>query len=168
MPFYRLYYHIIWATRGREPLITREIEREVVEAVKAKIIAIGGKAYAVNSAIDHVHVGATIPPNIALSDFVGQVKGASSYHINHLPGNQHKIAWQRGFGVVSFRRTEMEIVVNYILNQKAHHSQGTIFRTLENLGEENDDKHSHVREEHPPYVASGNDTWEDDEEAASG
>jgi len=32
---------------------------------------------------DHVHLLTRLPPNVAVSDFIGQVKGATSHRVNH-------------------------------------------------------------------------------------
>ncbi len=36
MPFWRLYYHVVWGTYQREPLLVGEIERQVYGALLGK------------------------------------------------------------------------------------------------------------------------------------
>ena len=136
MPFWKLYYHIVWATTGREPLVRPEIEDKVYEAIRNKAKALGGEVFAVYGTEDHVHLAVSVPPNVSLSKFVGEVKGSSSFHINHLPGNKYTLDWQRGYGVVSFRKDNLEQVVEYIQRQKEHHSVGKLWQTLEDCGKE--------------------------------
>ena len=111
MPFWRLYYHLIWATAERQPLLRAEIEYQVYDAIKTKAVALGGEIFAMNGVEDHIHVAVTIPPSISIARFVGELKGASSFHINHLPEEPYTLDWQRGYGVVSFRKDNLEQVV---------------------------------------------------------
>ena len=39
MAFWRLFYHIVWATKGREPLITQELEAELYGYLRGKRIS---------------------------------------------------------------------------------------------------------------------------------
>jgi putative transposase len=74
--FWRCYYHVIWATKYRAPLITPEIEPIIFGIAHSKSLDAGGKLLAVNAVEDHVHLAATIPPRIALSAWVKQIKDA--------------------------------------------------------------------------------------------
>jgi putative transposase len=151
MPYCRLYYHLVWATRGREPLISAKIEAEVYDAIKLKIKALGGQTFAVNGMEDHLHVAAAIPPTLAVAKFIGEVKGASSFHVNHLPGNQYHLDWQRGYGAISLRQGDLQQVVDYINSQKTHHSEGKVWPSLEECSEEDGVRPSMVREEPVDY-----------------
>ena len=65
MPFWKCYYHIIWATRNREPVITRSNEALLFDAIRAKSAEFHSAILAVNGVPDHVHDSAdarlTIP-----------------------------------------------------------------------------------------------------------
>ena len=67
---------------------------------------------------------------LRLSDFIGKLKGASSYNINQL-SNHKSLQWQRGYGIVSFGTKDLRWVVEYISNQKEHHKKGEIYDRLE-------------------------------------
>jgi putative transposase len=151
MPFWKLYYHIVWATAKREPMIDSRIERQVYEAIKAKAQSLGGEVFGVNGVEEHVHLVTTIPPSIAIARFVGEVKGSSSFHVNHLPNNDLMIDWQRGYGVVSFRNDNLEQVLEYVRRQKEHHAAGKTWSSLEDCGEEDASKPTCVREEAEDY-----------------
>jgi hypothetical protein len=44
-----------------------------------------------------------VAPTIPISEFIGQLKGASAHEVNHKLGNGRKVLeWQAGYGVVSF------------------------------------------------------------------
>ncbi|MFQ6057339.1 MAG: IS200/IS605 family transposase [Anaerolineae bacterium] len=79
MPYWRLFYHIVFATKNREPMITPDIEAELHGYLTGKATGLGAIVYIVNGTEDHVHVVASVPPKIALADFTGQIKGAASH-----------------------------------------------------------------------------------------
>ncbi len=136
MPYWRLFYHIVFGTKNREPLITPDIEKELHGYLTGKATGLGAIVYVVNGTEDHVHVVASVPPKIALSDFIGQIKGAASHHINHLPGRDGSLFdWQRGYGVLSFGEKHLDWVVDYVRHQKEHHRAGTTIAALERAEE---------------------------------
>ena len=145
MPYWRLFYHIVFATKNREPLITPDIEEELHSYLTGKATSLGAIVYAVNGTEDHVHVAASVPPKVALSDFIGQIKGSASHHINHLPGRDGPLLdWQRGYGVLSFERKHLDQVADYVRRQKEHHRSGTTVAALERV-EETDDEQQRPR-----------------------
>ena len=139
MPYWRLFYHIVFSTKNREPLITPDIEQEVHGYLAGKATTLGAIVYAVNGTKDHVHVVASVSPKLALSSFIGQIKGATSHHINHMPGRTETLLdWQRGYGVVSFGEKHLDWVIDYVRRQKEHHRGGTTVAMLERVEETND------------------------------
>jgi len=48
MPYCQLFYHMVWATKGRLPLITPEIEADIDKLLAAKAKELGGRVYALN------------------------------------------------------------------------------------------------------------------------
>ncbi|MEH2390985.1 MAG: transposase [Nostoc sp.] len=56
---------------------------------------------AVGGIENHIHLVASIPPRLSISDFVQNIKSSSAYHLNHLSPSQDLFDWQRGYGVFS-------------------------------------------------------------------
>ena len=77
MAYWRLHYHAVWATHRRTPWLTGEAVRIVEAGIRTKVRQLGGITHAVGVMPDHVHVAASLPPGIALSDAIGQAKGLS-------------------------------------------------------------------------------------------
>jgi hypothetical protein len=65
-----------------------------------------------------------------ISDLVGELKGACSFELNKAHGRK-VLEWQRGFGVVSFGKQNLDWVLAYIADQKHHHAAGTALERLE-------------------------------------
>jgi REP element-mobilizing transposase RayT len=90
-----------------------------------------------NAMPDHVHLLAQLPPTATVSDFIGKVKGATSYRVNKELNPKFRLHWQEGYGVISVRKGEIEKVGRYIYGQEEHHKRGKLSDILERLeGEE--------------------------------
>jgi putative transposase len=78
MPYWQLFYHIVWSTKNREPLLTPEAEPIIYGFLRNKALGLEANVYALNGYLDHTHLVASIPPKIAISKFVGQIKAVAS------------------------------------------------------------------------------------------
>ena len=123
MPFWRLYYHLVWATKNREPLIPDGLEERLYAYLVHKAAELGVYVYAVNGWEDHVHLIVAIPPSLAVSEVVRRLKGASSHELNLPGGLETTFAWQRGYGALSLGERQRPDAEAYVRDQKAHHSR---------------------------------------------
>ena len=156
MPYYRLFYHIVWATKKREPLLTPDIEPVIYNFLRTKAIGLGGTVYAINGEKEHVHMAASIPPRIAISTFVGQVKGATSAKFNQQYANHPMFYWQDEYSVFSFGGKQLPFVVNYIERQKEHHAKQTTIPALKRVSGEGE--RPLIQEPQSSYLV-GLDEW---------
>lgn len=131
MPFWRLYYHLVWATKDREHFISPEIEGRLYAYLVNKAAELEVYVYAIDGWFDHVHLVASIPPKHAVAYVVKRLKGASAHDLNHAGGIDFHFAWQRGYGALSLGERQRPIAVAYVENQKQHHSQQTTNAWLE-------------------------------------
>jgi len=72
----------------------------------------------------------SVPPKIALSTFIGQVKGNSSRFVNHALGLEAQFSWQAEYGVLSFGGKALDEVVRCVRSQREHHMNGTVIMSL--------------------------------------
>jgi REP element-mobilizing transposase RayT len=135
MPYWQLFYHIVWSTKNRESLITPEIEPRVYELVRSKAKSLEASVLALNGMADHVHLIVSIPPKVAIARFIGQIKGVTSTRLNQSHVVSHPFAWQDEYGVFSFDKKRLPPHVAYVEHQKEHHAQGTIIPLLERTRE---------------------------------
>jgi len=132
MSYWQLFYHLVWSTKNHEPLITSSAEPIIYAFLRAKAVALGGSVFAVNGTADHVHMIVSIPPTIAISTFIGQVKGVSSSRYNKgRTDAENRFAWQAQYGVFSFDGRRLPDIIAYVANQKKHHANGTTIPLLE-------------------------------------
>lgn len=104
----------------------------ITEAIRDTCLDLDVKVSAVGVMPDHVHVLAHIPPTHAIAPIVGRWKGASSFAANaKCPDALARLAWQRGYGVVSVSPSGFERVLEYVQNQRERHARREIYRMLE-------------------------------------
>lgn len=131
MPYWRLFYHLIWATKGRAPVLLPHVDAQLYPYLAQKAAAAGAIVYAVNGWLDHIHMVVAIPPSIAVADIVQRVKGSSSHYLNYVVKLAQPFAWQRGYGALTVGERHLPIVETYVACQKQHHAQQTIHPRLE-------------------------------------
>ncbi|MCX6141043.1 MAG: IS200/IS605 family transposase [Candidatus Kapabacteria bacterium] len=117
----QLYYHVVLVTKYRTEWVRASIEEGVWAVIRNECESLGGKVYAIGGVDDHIHIVLSIPPSIALSLFIGRVKGASSYKLKSMFAILREFRWQNGHYVntVSFRA--LNTVVRYVKRQREHH-----------------------------------------------
>ena len=137
--FHQLYYHFAWATHSREQLIDRIWRPHLLEVMNEEVTTRGGWPIRHNAMPDHAHLLCRLPPTVLVSDFVGQLNGATSFRVNKEIRPKFKLRWQEGYGVVSLGKDEVEKVSRYIDHQEDHHRRGTLSALLERYETEKDD-----------------------------
>jgi len=132
MPFWRIYYHLVWSTKNREPLINQALENRLFAYLTAKANRLGCVIEAINGCEDHVHVVGSIAPKLSVAEFVQRLKGSSSHEFKEL-------SWQRGYGVFSLGEKQRRFAINYVNRQKEHHANQTTNPWLERCDDGDED-----------------------------
>jgi putative transposase len=133
--YWRIFYHLVWATKQREPLLDDRCEAMVHGTILNKAKELGITIHVIGGVEDHVHLVSTIPPKLAVAEGVRQLKGASSHYVNHQCCGEQKFAWQDGYGVLTLGERSMPDVVKYVKDQRQHHNTGTIIPIFERIDE---------------------------------
>ncbi|MEX0643096.1 MAG: transposase [Pirellulales bacterium] len=96
--------HLVWHCKNSLPLLTPEVETLAHRFIRKRIVTTPGVfVHEIGGIETHVHVAATVPPTITLSEFIGQLKGGSTHDVNQELGRRDKVLqWQAGYGAVSF------------------------------------------------------------------
>lgn len=132
--YWELYYHFVWRTKDSAPLLNAKVEplthkyliHRALQTPEAMVHAVGGIE-------DHIHLAVSLPPTVEIARWVGDIKGACSHEINHGPCGPGALAWQTGYGVVSFGKRDLPWVVDYIRRQREHHAAGRAEDRLERI-----------------------------------
>jgi len=134
--FYKFYYHIIFGTKYREPIITPTIEKLLKKYIPRKIKEKEGLAIELNMVEDHLHLLASIPPKVSVSEFIHKIKGSSSHFIN-VNFDKQFFYWQAGYGALTLSEKGIPFVRQYIANQKQRHARNDLLNILEYIPEDN-------------------------------
>ena len=129
MPYWRLFYHFVWTTKNREPLLTAEVEALVQRCIRAEAKEMYSPLCVVGGIEDHAHVLAAFRPAVSPAKFVQQLKGSSSHLVTSVL--RIPFEWQEGYGVFSVSESDVESVIRYIRNQKQHHANNTLVNEWE-------------------------------------
>lgn len=113
-----LLYHIVFSTKGREPLIAAKLAPDLYQYL-AGIIQNGvGVPLEIGGMPDHVHLFFKMRADVSLADSVRVIKANSSRWAGERITN---FAWQSGYGAFTVSASQANAVRNYIRNQAEHH-----------------------------------------------
>ena len=143
MPFWRLHYHLVWATRDRLPLIGDVEEAAVRHSFALTITDLDLIPNAIGVMPDHVHVAVSVPPKIAVAEAVRRLKGASANAVNSRTGEPRgeTFRWQADYGALSFGDSALASVVEYVEHQRGRHATGRLWAKLERADDGYEAKH---------------------------
>ena len=74
-------YHIVWVPKYRYRVLNKEIGKEAEECIRTFSEQLKCDIQELNVQVDHVHLLIMIPPKIAVSNYVGTVKGRTAIRI---------------------------------------------------------------------------------------
>lgn len=119
-----LHYHLVFATKYREPVIADSWRARLHEYLGGTVRGLDGVPEGIGGTADHVHLLARLKPVHCLSDFMRELKKASSLWVHEnipLP----TFAWQEGYGAFTVAASDTRSVQAYIANQEEHHRTKT-------------------------------------------
>jgi putative transposase len=131
MAYWRLHYHLVWATALRQPLIDADAACVIEQALYRKARELGVTIHQVGGVEDHLHVVASIPSRVAVAGCLQQFKGASSYAVNSSLHRGPRFRWQDGYGALTVGHRSLALVVDYVRRQREHHAAGQLLPALE-------------------------------------
>ena len=114
-------YHIVFASKYRRQIIYGKLKAEIGKILRQLCEQKGVEIIEAEACPDHIHMLVSIPPNIAISSFIGYLKGKSSLmifdrfaNLKYKYGNRH--FWCKGYYVDTVGRNR-KVIEEYIRNQ---------------------------------------------------
>ena len=120
--FVCLYYHLVFGTKGREPLIIPETRLRLWDYLGGIVRSQGGVPHAIGGTADHVHILASLPKDKTLPTVLREVKAGSSHWV-HVTFPCPRFAWQEGYGAFTVSVRGLPSVKAYIARQDEHHRE---------------------------------------------
>lgn len=119
--FTQIHIQTVFSVQDRNCIFHKSFKNELYQYITGIIQNNGHKLLAINGMLDHVHVFLGMRPNQSLSDLMQDVKGDSSKWINKKGFNPGRFSWQEGYGAFSYSKSQVNNVIDYIMNQEKHH-----------------------------------------------
>jgi REP element-mobilizing transposase RayT len=119
--FAKLYAHLIFSTKNREPFLDDAIRPRVHAYLATVIRGLDSRFVVVGGVDDHVHILFDMGKAHAPLEFVEQVKRESSKFVKTLGGQFANFFWQRGYGMFSVSPTLLVRVEHHVRHQEEHH-----------------------------------------------
>ena len=133
----QIYYQLVFGTKYRKPTITKEQDEELYKYIGGIIKNKNCKLYRINGVEDHIHIMSDLHPTICLSDYVKDIKVASSLWMKESGKFPLFEGWQEGYGAFTYSVREKDMIINYIKNQKKHHKTENLYDEFKRLLFEN-------------------------------
>jgi len=121
--FSKIWIHAIWTTKNCEPVLSKNIRRDLFRHIKEELGKQDIYIDTINGIEDHVHCLIQLKPVQSLSFVMKQIKGESAYWANDKLLIEEGLKWQKGYGAFSVSDYNIPKVRNYILNQEKHHQK---------------------------------------------
>ena len=125
MSYVSSYFHCVFSTKERRPLITPELQERlwpflggIAKRNDMKAIEVGGTA-------DHVHILLSLPSTFSIAKAMQLIKGGSSKWVHENFPQQRLFGWQVKYGAFGVSVSLLDQTIRYIKNQKAHHRKMT-------------------------------------------
>ena len=116
-----LYYHIVFSTRDRLPLITPEIRPRLHEYLGGIVRTRQGALVAAGGTADHVHLLVSLSKTRTIAADVQAMKASSSGWLHASVPRLAQFAWQEGYGAFSISYSGLPRVKAYLAQQEEHH-----------------------------------------------
>jgi putative transposase len=131
--YWNTYYHFVWGTRHRELMIDAKNVVLIRRSIQATCDDLGALPHAVGFMPDHIHLVISVPPRIAISEFVRKLKGSSSHLVNRAAPQPSlsSFSWQSEYGVITFSERSLKSVVAYVVNQANRHAKDDLWPNFE-------------------------------------
>ncbi|MHB9110898.1 MAG: IS200/IS605 family transposase [Armatimonadota bacterium] len=116
-----LYYHNVFSTKNRQPLLTADIRQQIYDYIGGIVRKEKGVLISVGGAEDHTHLLTSLYKTHAIVDDIRTIKAGSSVWIKETFPELSQFAWQDGYGAFSVSYQGLDRVKAYIAQQVEHH-----------------------------------------------
>jgi putative transposase len=134
--FTQIYYHIVFSTKHRAPVMTKAGRPELCRYLWGVIRNKGCHLYRINAMEDHVHIFSNLHPKVNLAEYIKDMKVSSSVWIKDKGIFRGFTHWQEGYGAFTHSYTEKDRLIEYVKNQEEHHKTENYIDEFKRLLEE--------------------------------
>jgi putative transposase len=121
MSWVRIWVHIIFTTKNREPLLNATVRQIVFQHIKQNAVKKEILIDCVNGYSDHVHCLISLKKHQTVNQVLQLIKGESSRWINNEKLLKRRFSWQDDYWAFGVSESHVQTVRRYIHNQEKHH-----------------------------------------------
>ncbi len=122
----RLWVHLVWATKHREPLMQNKNKRiDLFKHIKTYAKEKNIYLDFINGEADHVHCLISMACDQNIAQIVKLLKGDSSHFANKQQLFEKDFDWADDYYAVSVSQSHVEAVRKYLKQQEEHHRKKT-------------------------------------------
>ncbi|MBN2521729.1 MAG: IS200/IS605 family transposase [Bacteroidales bacterium] len=137
MSSYRqILYHIVFGTKGSKPTLSPKHIHELFAYISGIIKNKKCHLYRINGMQNHLHILCDLHPNIALADYMRDIKTSTSFWLKQHKGFMNFKGWADGYAALTYSFKEKDKIINYIKNQQSHHKKESFHDELRKILEE--------------------------------
>jgi REP element-mobilizing transposase RayT len=137
MPYLRVWIHLVWTTKKREPVLDREFRAQLFMHIRENARAKGIYIDFINGYLDHVHALISLGPDQSIAKVAQLLKGESSHWANQQQLRRSRLEWQEEYFAVSVSDSMVDNVREYIKNQEEHHRRTSFAEEYNQFLQEN-------------------------------
>jgi putative transposase len=123
MGFGKIWINLVLNTKNWEPILTREIRRDIFRHIRENAENKGIYIDFINGHLEHVHCLISLGAGQNIDKILMLLKGESSNWINKNGLFKRKFEWQDEYFAVSVSESAVNRVRDYIKNQENHHKK---------------------------------------------
>lgn len=120
--------HAVWSTKSREPFLTKEIRKIVIEHIKQNARKKEIFIDRINGYTEHLHCLMGLNADMSISKTMQLIKGESAFWINKEKITKSKFEWADEYFAVSVSESMLDKVRAYIDGQEEHHTKTTFMQ----------------------------------------
>ena len=119
---YDLRYHVVWITKYRKPILTREIGKRLRDLIRQSCAAMDMQIIKGHVSGDHVHLMVSVPPQISVSRMMQRTEGRTSRKLQDEYKGLRKAfwgqhLWARGYFAATTGNVIDDVIKKYIEEQ---------------------------------------------------
>ena len=134
----QIFYHIVFGTKNRESTLTEKHQEELYKYIWGVIKKRHCTLYRINAMEDHLHIFSDLHPAISLSNYINEIKVASSGWMKESGLFPRFTHWQEGYGAFTHSVKEKDNIIAYVKNQKQHHKTESFYDEYKRILIENE------------------------------
>lgn len=118
---FALYYHVVFVTKKRDPMINKEIADFLCKFFEKKCEELEVHLLAQSILCDHVHMVISLRPSHYIPEVINYLKGTSSHEANNHQKFQNVLYWMPSYHIDSISKNQLDRAKGYVRDQFNHH-----------------------------------------------